>query len=31
MGIFDDKNLMQEALVGLKNELFSYVAEEMYN
>ena len=31
MGIFDDNNLIQEALSGLKKELISYVAEEMYN
>ncbi len=31
MSIFDDKDFMQEAMKGLQSELFSYVAEEMYN
>ncbi|MBR1641064.1 MAG: hypothetical protein IJ683_01930 [Butyrivibrio sp.] len=31
MSIFDDKDFMQEAMKGLQSELFSYVAEDMYN
>ena len=31
MGIFDDKNYINEAIKGFQNELISYLAEERYN